>query len=207
MRVSPTAQSGRPDVRVTGIGRESHELTVTFSVLPQWASPSMGARLWQNHDSSWTAAQPFASMRQWFWCVCSISDVHWSGRPALSGGTEFATRSQNNRTPHETVGSALCLESWLPRGVAIIAPAGASAPFPQSHTVRRPAGADGDASTMRDSRSVRLIAGGRPGVLIVVAGVLFLSAVAAAQRGGGGNGGGTIPSPRSKAFPSRNRHT
>ena len=63
--MSPTAQSGRPDVRVTVIGQESHELTVTFPSCLN-ASPSMGARLRQNYDSSRTAAQPFASMPQWF---------------------------------------------------------------------------------------------------------------------------------------------
>jgi cytochrome c peroxidase len=47
---------------------------------------------------------------------------------------------------------------------------------------------------MSELRSSRLIAGGRPSVLIVVAGVLFLSAAVAAQRGGGGgNGGGNNP--------------
>jgi len=43
---------------------------------------------------------------------------------------------------------------------------------------------------MRELRSSWLIAGGRPSVLIVIAGVLFLSAAVGAQRGGGGNGGG-----------------
>jgi hypothetical protein len=55
---------------------------------------------------------------------------------------------------------------------------------------------------MRDSRSSQLIASGRPGVLIVVAGVLFLSAVATAQRGGGGgNGGGNNPIATLKGVP------
>jgi cytochrome c peroxidase len=55
---------------------------------------------------------------------------------------------------------------------------------------------------MRNSGSSRLIADGRPGVLIVLAGVLFLSAAAAAQRGGGGgNGAGNNPIATLKGVP------